>query len=101
MSFQFDRKVKVAAVQHGPVLKDAPDWFDLDGTMDKAVRLIEEAGREGARLVVFPECWMPCFPYCSMDFSDEFIRVNPSRISTSLNTGLDIKQERKTVDKVK
>ncbi|MDP2720133.1 MAG: carbon-nitrogen hydrolase family protein [Dehalococcoidia bacterium] len=76
MSFQFDRKVKVAAVQHGPVLKDAPDWFDLDATMDKAVRLIEEAGREGASLVVFPECWMPCFPYWSMDFSDQLTFMN-------------------------
>ncbi|MDZ4246750.1 MAG: carbon-nitrogen hydrolase family protein, partial [Dehalococcoidia bacterium] len=39
-------------------------------TVDKAVRLIEEAGGQGARLVVFPECWMPSFPYWSMDFTD-------------------------------
>ncbi len=67
---KYELKVKVAAVQDGPVIKDAPQWFDMDATMDKAIRLIEEAGGKGARLVVFPECWMPCFPYWSMDFSD-------------------------------
>lgn len=70
MPVQHDLRVKVAAVQDGPVLKDAPEWFDLDSTMDKAIRLIEEAGKKGARLIVFPECWMPAFPYWSMDFAD-------------------------------
>jgi len=38
----------------------------------QAVGLIEEAGQKGARLIVFPECWLPCFPYWSLDFTDEF-----------------------------
>ncbi|MBI4330289.1 MAG: carbon-nitrogen hydrolase family protein [Chloroflexi bacterium] len=65
-----DPTVKVAAVQAGPVLRDAPEWFDPEATLNKATRLIEEAGTNGARLIVFPECWMPCFPYWSLDYAD-------------------------------
>ncbi|MFC1978729.1 carbon-nitrogen hydrolase family protein [Chloroflexota bacterium] len=61
---------KVAAVQASPILKDAPEWFDLAATLDKAASLIHEAGRNGAGLVVFPECWMPCYPYWTMDVHD-------------------------------
>ncbi|MDP2718294.1 MAG: nitrilase-related carbon-nitrogen hydrolase [Dehalococcoidia bacterium] len=70
MSSHNTRKFKVAAAQAGQVLKDAPVWFDAGGTLDKAVGLIEEAGKNGARLIVFPECWLPCFPYWSLDYKD-------------------------------
>ncbi len=63
-------KFKVAAVQASPVVRDAPDWFDLKATLDKATSLITEAGRNGARLIVFPETWVPCYPYWSYDFTD-------------------------------
>jgi len=63
-------RFKAAAVQAGPVLKDAPQYFDLESTLDKALGLIDEAGSRGARLIVFPECWLPCFPYWSLDFTD-------------------------------
>ena len=63
-------KYKVAAVQASPVVKDAPEWFDLAATLDKAVSLIAEAGRNGAKLIVFPECWLPCYPYWTMDVQD-------------------------------
>ena len=62
---------KVAAVQASPIIRDAPQWFDLESTLDKAVSLIVEAGSNGARLVVFPECWLPCYPYLSLDLTDE------------------------------
>ncbi|MBI4284436.1 MAG: carbon-nitrogen hydrolase family protein [Chloroflexi bacterium] len=63
-------KFKAAAVQAAPVLKDRPEYFDTGATVEKAVKLIREAGSNGARLVVFPECWIPCFPYWSLDFTD-------------------------------
>ena len=39
------------------------DWtgrqFDLNATVTKGIRLIEEAASNGANLVVFPELWFP------------------------------------------
>jgi nitrilase len=52
-------RVRAAAVQMAPVL------FDREGTTDKVCRKIEEAGREGAELVVFPETVIPYYPYFS------------------------------------
>lgn len=64
------RRFKVAAVQASPVVRDAPDWFDAKSTLDKATSLIAEAGRNGARLIVFPETWLPCYPYWGFDFAE-------------------------------
>jgi predicted amidohydrolase len=63
-------RFKAAAVQAASVVRDAPDHFNLKATLDKAVSLILEAGRNGARLVVFPEGWLPCFCYFSMQIDD-------------------------------
>ncbi len=52
-------KIRVAAVQAGPV------YMDLDATVTKACRLIEEAGSNGAKLVAFPEVFIPGYPYWS------------------------------------
>lgn len=46
----------VAAVQAAPVL------FDRDKTVDKAVRLIEEAADKGAVIIGFPELFVPGHP---------------------------------------
>ncbi len=50
-------KYKVAVVQAAPV------WLDLDGTVDKTVRLIEEAAENGAKLIAFPEAFIPGYPW--------------------------------------
>jgi len=48
---------KVAAVQ------SAPAFLDLDESIAKTIRLIEEAASNGAQLIAFPECWIPGYPF--------------------------------------
>ena len=40
----------------------APVFLDRDATVDKCRALIAQAARNGARLVVFPEAYIPAFP---------------------------------------
>jgi aliphatic nitrilase len=61
---------KAAAVQAAPVLRDAPAYLDLPATVDKACKLIEQAGNNGAKLVVFPEGFLPTHPYWGIDVAD-------------------------------
>ena len=51
------KKFKAAAVQASPV------FLDSQKTAEKAVALIEEAAKNGARLIVFPEVFLPGYPY--------------------------------------
>ena len=41
----------------------APAYLNSDATVDKACALIREAGRAGARLIAFPEAFVPGFPH--------------------------------------
>jgi len=50
------RVVKVAVIQAAPVL------FDLPATLQKMERLIRKSASAGARLVLFPEAFIPAYP---------------------------------------
>ncbi|KAF2190272.1 carbon-nitrogen hydrolase [Zopfia rhizophila CBS 207.26] len=41
----------------------APVFMDKAATINKVVSLIEQAGKEGVRFLVFPEVFVPGFPY--------------------------------------
>ena len=51
------KQYKVAVVQAAPV------FLDLDATLEKGIALIKEAAGNGARLIGFPETWMPGYPW--------------------------------------
>lgn len=50
------KKVRLAAVQSAPVI------LDREATVDKACRMIREAGANGAALIGFPEGFIPAHP---------------------------------------
>lgn len=50
------KTIRVAAIQAEPV------WLDIDGTVDKTITLIEQAAASKAKLVAFPETWIPGYP---------------------------------------
>ena len=61
-------KVKVAAVQASPI------FMSKEATIDKACRLIREAGRQGARLIAFPECFISGYPSAwTLGFDSEIV----------------------------
>lgn len=64
---------KIASVQASPV------YMDREATVEKACKLIAEAGRNGAQLVVLPEAFIPAYP-------DWIWSVPPGKIT--LNQGL-------------
>jgi nitrilase len=48
--------VKAAVVQAAPVL------FNREASVEKACRLTREAAEKGAKLILFPEAFIPCYP---------------------------------------
>lgn len=55
----YSRTIKAAAVQISPVL------YSRDGTTEKVLGAIADAAREGVQLIVFPETFVPYYPYFS------------------------------------
>jgi len=50
------QKYKVGCVQATPVI------FDIEKTVDKALKLMSDAAAQGCKLVVFPESFIPGYP---------------------------------------
>ncbi len=56
----YSRIIRAAAVQISPVL------FSRDGTTEKVLNAIAKAALSGAQLAVFPETFIPYYPYFSI-----------------------------------
>ena len=56
MGDQFPR-VRAAVVQAAPVL------MDREATVERVGHLIDEAAGQGARLILFPEAFIPAYPW--------------------------------------
>ncbi len=52
-------KVRAAAVQMSPVL------FSCEGTTEKVLQAIAKASEQGVQIIVFPETFIPYYPYFS------------------------------------
>jgi amidase/nitrilase len=63
-------QVKVAVVQASPV------FMNKKGCLEKACDKILEAGKEGAELVVFPETWIPTYPYWTMGWDTSAVEFH-------------------------
>ncbi|TDZ24163.1 Nitrilase [Colletotrichum orbiculare MAFF 240422] len=69
-------KLKIAAIQAEPA------WNDLEGGVTKSIALIEEAAKQGANVVGFPEVFIPGYPWSiwaksptdNAAFMDEYFR---------------------------
>lgn len=45
------------------VVQAEPAWLDVAAGVEKAISLIAEAAHNGARLIAFPETWIPGYPH--------------------------------------
>lgn len=57
MSTPNNKTVKIATIQAEPV------WNDLQGSVDRVIGLIREAGDNGANILGFPELYIPGYPW--------------------------------------
>jgi hypothetical protein len=54
--FNATNSLKVAVIQHAPV------FLNIEHSVAKACDLIEEAANQGAKVIAFPETWLPGYP---------------------------------------
>lgn len=63
-----------AAVQAEPV------FLDREATVKKACRLIGQAGDKAARLIVFPETWVPTYPFWDMRHPEAWLELHRNAV---------------------
>ncbi|KAG4432018.1 hypothetical protein IFR05_012503 [Cadophora sp. M221] len=54
---QPEQTIRLGAVQAEPV------WLDLQGTVEKTITIIQDAGKKGINVLGFPEVWIPGYPW--------------------------------------
>jgi len=65
----FGGKDKITAA----IAQVSPVFLDKKRTIEKAIEYIHKAGNEGADIVVFPESFIPAFPYWQQGYNDPSI----------------------------
>ncbi|MGX9430453.1 MULTISPECIES: nitrilase-related carbon-nitrogen hydrolase [Bradyrhizobium] len=68
------RTIRAAAVQI------SPDLASLEGTLDRVLAAIAEAASKGVELIVFPETFLPWYPYFSIAHGPSAIRDEHIRL---------------------
>lgn len=71
---QTNNIVRVAAVQY------SPDLDTKTGTVDRVLQAVEQAAGQGAQLVVFPETFIPYYPYFSIVLPPAMIASEQNRL---------------------
>ncbi|RAH54478.1 nitrilase [Aspergillus piperis CBS 112811] len=87
MSHDGPKTIRVAAVQA------EPEWNNLQKGVEKTIRLIIEAGKNGANVMGFPEVWIPGYPWSiwnqsvvdNVEFMVEYFRNSLERDSEEMN----------------
>lgn len=72
MTMDYAKTVRAAAVQISPVL------FSREGTTEKVLDAIAAAAKQGVQLIVFPETFIPYYPYFS--FIQPPVKMGPDHL---------------------
>lgn len=91
------RRFKVAAVQAEPydpsfgylaqcVSSSFSVWLDLQGGVEKAIRIIKEAAAEGAKIIGFPEVFIPGneIPHAKLHYAHGPFRLSVDSLGSKL-----------------
>ncbi|PWN86739.1 carbon-nitrogen hydrolase [Acaromyces ingoldii] len=67
------------------VVHASPVFMNKEKTVDKCVAYIKEAGQKGLDLLVFPETFLPCYPFFAMVYPPvTYTKVMPDYIEQSV-----------------